>query len=117
MMRNTLGTLFSDVRKDTDVNPHQDYTDFYVPNPILLDSGGARQMTPDQSLPFTPPLQIRDFRSPVTPMDTPVLKLPNSSPLTPEPEVIVIDSTPTTDPTDVHFEGGVTYACAKRSSV
>ena len=42
MMCNTLGTLFSDARKDTDTNPHQDYADFYVPNPILLDSGGAR---------------------------------------------------------------------------
>jgi hypothetical protein len=105
MMRNTLGTLFSNVGKDTDTNPHQDYTDFYVPNLILLDSGGARQMTLDQSLPFTPLLQICNFRSPVTPMDTPALQLPNSSPLTPEPEVIVIDSTPTTDPTDAHFEG------------
>ncbi len=55
-------------------------------------------MTLDQSLPFTPPLQIRDSCSVATSMDTPVLQLPNSSPLTPEPKVIV-------NPTDAHFEG------------
>ncbi len=38
-LHNTMGTIFSEVEKDTEMNPCQDYVDFYVPNPIASNSG------------------------------------------------------------------------------
>jgi hypothetical protein len=111
-LRNMMGTLFSEVEKDTEMNPHQDYIDFYVPNPIALNSGGVESTISSQTLPFTPPLQLRDPNTPATPEITPTLCLPDSSPLTPGHEVILIKSSPENASLDAHFGGN--HKCQRK---
>lgn len=102
-MRNTLNTLFTEVGKDANPNPHMDYLDFYAPNPQLSSSGGVGA---PMTQPSTPPIILRTPPATRTPTATPTLILPSTPMTASDPSM-----TPSTSDTsltitpDVHFGG------------
>lgn len=87
--QNSLNSLFNDVEKDPNPNPHHDYVDFFIPNPPSAHSGGATVAAPQAAAPSTPPILLQTAPSPTTP----ALSLPNTPP------------TPALILPDAHFEG------------